>query len=64
MIDFKIEHISGIKVHVGGLGPLGWILGGLTTFIVNILKDVIANAVNAPIRNVIRNELRKVKIPF
>merc|ERR1712142_1319249 len=64
LIDFKIEHISGIKVHVGGLGPLGWILGGLTTFIVNILKDVIANAVDAPIRNVIRNELRKVKIPF
>jgi len=64
LFDFKIEHISGIKVKIDGLGPLGWILGGLTTFIANILKDVIANAVNSPIRNVIRNELQKVKIPF
>ena len=64
LFDFKIEHISGIKVKIDGLGPLGWILGGLTSFIANILKDVIANAVNSPIRNVIRNELQKVKIPF
>jgi len=64
LFDFKIEQISGIHVKINGLGPLGWILGGLTSFIANILKDVIANAVNTPIKNVIRNELKKVQIPF
>ena len=64
LFDFRIEHISGVSVKIDGLGPLGWILGGLTSFIANILKDVIADAINAPIKNVIRNELRKVSIPF
>merc|ERR1712228_54831 len=64
LFDFKIEHISGISVRINGLGPLGWILGGLTSFIANILKGVIANAINAPIKNVIRKELKNVKIPF
>jgi len=64
LFDFHIEHIGGISVHIGGLGPLGWIVGGLTSFIANILKGVIANAINAPIRNAIRNELSKVTIPF
>jgi len=64
LYDFKIEHISGISVKISGLGPLGWILGTLTGFIANILKNVIADAVNTPIKNVLRNEFAKVSLPL
>ena len=64
LFDFKIEHVSGINVQIGGLGPLNWVAGGLTTLVVNNLRGALANAFNEPIKNIIKNELKKVKIPF
>merc|ERR1711970_21012 len=51
---FAIEQVNGIGVRIDGLGPLGWIVGGLTQLIGNHLKGPISNALNAPIKNLIR----------
>jgi len=58
--EFRITHLGHVHVSINGLGPLGWILSGLSTFIVNIIKPTIANAINQPLKQAIANELSKV----
>lgn len=64
LFDFAIDGMGSIGVTIDGLGPLGWILGGLTSFIANVLKGVIVNAINTPIKNAIRGALGGVTIPI
>ena len=62
--EFRITHLGHVHVSINGLGPLGWILSGLSTFIVNIIKPTIANAINQPLKQAIANELSKVHFPL
>merc|ERR1712200_65241 len=60
LVDFQIESIDGVKVKFYGLGPLGWILGGLTTAVVRVLKGVVSFALNTVVKTVISGKLKDI----
>jgi len=64
LIDFAIERVDGLSANISGLGPLDWILNLLTKLVLKLAKDAIVKAIQSPIRDVIRNELKNINIPI
>ncbi|CAM1322450.1 Uncharacterised protein g8109 [Pycnogonum litorale] len=59
---FKLA-LGRIKIRIGGLGPLGWILGRISSLLSNVLKSVIIRKIEGPIRKSLEKQLKKAKFP-
>ncbi|KAG1670322.1 hypothetical protein GQR58_017027 [Nymphon striatum] len=62
--EIDIREIGKFKSKVKGLGPLGWALSKVTSFLANILKKVIANKIEGPIEKLIRKNLHHINLNF
>ena len=54
---FDIKEIGNIDVHIHGLGPLDWILGTVTGFIADLIRDFLADILEGPIKDLLQGIL-------
>jgi len=62
--NFHISNLGHIRVDVGGLGPLDWILEILVDFVDSFLKDWIVDLVEGPLKDLIQSLLDQFPIDF
>jgi len=55
--DFDIKEIGNIDVHIHGLGPLDWILGTVTGFVADLIRDFLADVLEGPIKDLLQGIL-------
>merc|ERR1712198_45219 len=61
---FDITHIGKVELHFNGLGPLDWIINPLGSWIINLVKHKIADAVEGPLKKLIQSKMENVDIPI
>merc|ERR1711992_386706 len=54
---FDIKEIGNIDVHIHGLGPLDWILGTVTGFVADLIRDFLADVLEGPIKDLLQGIL-------
>jgi len=60
---FDINYIGNIDLHFDGLGPLDWLINPLGGWIINLVKNKIADAVEGPLRKIIADKIQGVEFP-
>ena len=63
LTHFKILHVGSVDVKIqGSLGLLNWTLNKIVSFIANLVKKVIINRIDQPIRQLISDKLKEGKV--
>lgn len=60
---FEIKEIGNIDVDFDGLGPLDWILGTVTGFVADLIKDFLKDVIEGPIRDLLQGVLDDYPLP-
>merc|ERR1711997_231417 len=55
--DDTLTLTGNIGVHIHGLGPLDWILGTVTGFIADLIRDFLADILEGPIKDLLQGIL-------
>lgn len=61
--SFEIKEIGNIDVDFDGLGPLDWILGTVTGFVADLIKDFLKDVIEGPIRDLLQGVLDDYPLP-
>ena len=57
---FEIKEVGKIDVHIHGLGPLDWILGTVSGFVADLIRDFIADVLEGPIKDLLQGILNDI----
>lgn len=61
---FDIGYIGKIELSFDGLGPFDWLINPLGGWIINLVKNQIADAVEGPLKAIIQEKLEGAEIPI